>query len=105
MKNKLSIGFFSMFIVFQSNVNADKLLIEAVSSEPPNSIEGIPRPKPGMQAQRVKAIFGEPVSVSNPVGRPAIVRWQYEKFEVVFEENTVINTVLKTPNEILVSDE
>lgn len=99
------LSIFSVFLLLQSNVYADKLLVEAIGNEPPNSLEGIPRPKPGMTAKRVKEIFGKPLSVSEPVGNPPITRWQYKQFEVVYEQNYVINTVLKTPIEMFVSDQ
>ena len=105
MNKILILGLFSLIFLFQSNTFADKLLLEAISNEPPNSIEGVPRPKPGMLDKRVKKIFGKPKKISDPVGFPAITRWQYEKFEVIFEGHHVINTVLKTPGEMFVSDQ
>jgi len=105
MKKIITICAFCIFFLLQSNTYADKLLVEGIISEPPNSLEGVPRPKPGMTAKRVKEIFGKPSHISEPVGNPPISRWQYEKFEVVFEKNNVINTVLKKPSEMFASDQ
>jgi len=96
---------FCVFFLLQSNTYADKLLVEGIISEPPNSLEGVPRPKPGMTAKKVKEIFGNPSQISEPVGNPPISRWQYEKFEVVFEKNNVINTVLKKSSEMFASEQ
>jgi len=104
MKKIITFLAFCIFFLLQSNTYADKLLVEGIISEPPNSLEGVPRPKPGMTATRVKKIFGKPSQTSEPIGNPPISRWQYEKFEVVFERNHVINTVLKIPREKFASD-
>ena len=105
MNKAVILGLFSLIFLFQSNVHADVLLMEGINNEPPNSLEGVPRPRPGMLDKRVTAIFGKPKHISVPVGYPPITRWQYEKFEVIFEANHVINTVLKKPSEMIVSDQ
>jgi len=85
-----------LFIIPTSQ--ADKLLIEGINSEPPNVLEGIPRPKNGMKMQRVKEIFGPPNQALKPVGRPPIIRWIYDDFTIYFENNIVINTVVNKKN-------
>ena len=42
----------------------------------------------------VERRFGTPESVRGPVGEPPITRWQYPRFEVVFEDDRVIHTVI-----------
>jgi len=84
-------------IFLTTPVNAQKLLIEEITKEPPNSLEGIPRPRSGMTAERVKEIFGEPRARGERIGNPPITRWVYKDFIVVFEGDHVINSVIKKP--------
>lgn len=85
---------------FQINplVAEEILLLKAITEEPPNSLEGIPRPKPGMTRDNVKSVFGVPEKATEPVGNPPIYRWEYPGFIVYFEGPNVINTVIKKPN-------
>ena len=73
----------------------DELLLEGIREEPENSLQGLPRPKPGMPKKNVLEIFGQPKHRSGPVGHPPISRWTYDKFVVVFEGDRVINSVIK----------
>ena len=73
------------------------LLLKAISEEPPNTLEGLPRPKPGMTRENVTKVFGKPKKTGEPVGRPPIVKWYYENYVVYFEGDFVINTVMKKP--------
>lgn len=86
-----------VFIGFCAPLQAQTLLLEGISKEPPNALEGVPRPKPGMTAKRVKEIFGVPKAKGESVGSPPITRWVYKDFIVVFEGDLVINSVLKKP--------
>lgn len=52
-------------------------------------------PRRGEVMDSVERRFGEPRDVKGPVGDPPITRWQYADFEVVFEEDTVIHTVIE----------
>jgi len=54
----------------------------------------VPRPERGMSADTVRVRFGEPLSMTPPVGQPPISRWQYPHFTVYFEHDTVIDSVL-----------
>jgi len=105
MRGTILVTIFALLFLTNTTTYADKLLVEGIINEPPNSLEGIPRPRTGMSAERVKEIFGKPQKKSEPVGRPPISRWHYEKFVVVYEGNTVINTVIKKPSEMFASDE
>lgn len=51
-------------------------------------------PRRGEAMDSVERRFGEPRKVRGPVGDPPITRWQYAEFEVVFEDETVIHTVM-----------
>lgn len=53
-------------------------------------------PAQGMTMTAVEASFGTPRQISGPVGRPAITRWVYDGFVVVFERNRVIRSVTVT---------
>ena len=54
----------------------------------------LPRPERGMSSDTVLARFGEPISITAPVGEPPISRWTYADFTVYFEGDTVIHSVL-----------
>lgn len=90
-------GLLFLLLASTAPVHAQKLLLEGIEVEPPNSLEGIPRPNRGMTAERVKQIFGTPRAKSDSVGTPPISRWVYDKFIVVFEGDRVIHSVVKKP--------
>lgn len=52
-------------------------------------------PRRGEAKDSVENRFGEPESVKGPIGDPPITRWQYAGFEVVFEGDWVIHTVIE----------
>ena len=52
-------------------------------------------PRRGEAMDSVERRFGTPESVRGPVGEPPITRWQYPRFEVVFEDDRVIHTVIQ----------
>jgi len=78
-----------------STAQSDVLLLDAINNTPMNGSEGIARPSRGQSMQRVRELFGEPTSIYPWVGDPPITRWAYEKFTVYFEEQYVINSVIK----------
>lgn len=55
--------------------------------------ESTHKPAPGIDQANVLKLFGEPVLRHAPVGQPAISSWEYEKFEVYFENGVVIHAV------------
>ncbi len=75
--------------------NAERLLIDVIEHEPPNSPEGLPRPSRGMTMAEVEQRFGAPRERLPAVGHPPITRWRYPKYTVYFEYQYVIDTVLK----------
>ena len=77
-----------------TSVNADTLLIDAITKAPPNTPSGLLRPSNGQSMQEVSARFGEPKEKLPPVGNPPITRWIYEKFTVYFEHNSVVNSAV-----------
>ncbi len=55
---------------------------------------GVETPRRGEAKSSVRNRFGEPESQRGPVGDPPISRWKYPEFEVVFEKDWVIHTVI-----------
>ncbi len=72
-----------------TSVFADTLLMESV-----NSGAGIARPDGGMTMDSVTQQYGNPGSVSGPVGEPPISTWDYGDFVVYFEDQYVIHSVI-----------
>lgn len=85
---------FLVLILSGTQALADRLLIEAIEKEPPNSPQGLLRPKGGETMSQVKARFGQPEAIKGPVGEPPITRWDYAKFSVFFEHDRVIDSVV-----------
>lgn len=52
-------------------------------------------PDTGQSRETVRQRFGDPVSVSGPVGDPPITQWHYDNFVVYFEYDHVIHTVAR----------
>ena len=57
-------------------------------------LRDLSRPVRGMSQDAVLAQYGEPISLSPPVGHPPISKWMYENFTVYFESSVVIHSVL-----------
>lgn len=95
MLRKISVFLVLSFLSFNIMAEGDVLLLKAILAEPPNTLKGIPRPKPGMSMESVLQTFGEPVSKTSPVGKPPILQWHYVSYIVYFEDQYVINTVMK----------
>ncbi|MDI9245682.1 hypothetical protein [Marinobacter sp. CHS3-4] len=52
-------------------------------------------PRNGLSESSVRNAWGDPQSITGPVGEPPITQWHYENFVVYFEGNRVIHSVLK----------
>lgn len=52
----------------------------------------------GQKMDEVLNTFGEPTKEHATVGEPPITRWDYDEFIVVFENETVIQSVKKHTN-------
>lgn len=94
MKQKIKVLLLLLVATVTVPAFADKLLIIGIGAEPPNSVEGVPRPNPGMTSSKVTEIFGHPKAKSETVGTPPITKWVYDKFVVVFEYDKVIRSVV-----------
>lgn len=55
---------------------------------------GVETPQRGSSMDAVQAKFGEPSNKSGPVGSPAITKWFYPNFVVVFENDKVLHAVV-----------
>ncbi|MEE4304792.1 MAG: hypothetical protein V2J19_11650 [Wenzhouxiangella sp.] len=70
-------------------VAGDVLLIEKVEERMMRDL-----PQNGLTQQQVEERYGEPNSKHAPVGDPPITRWIYDDFNVYFEYDLVIESVL-----------
>ncbi|WP_430009042.1 hypothetical protein [Methylophaga lonarensis] len=94
LKTSLPIsGLLCLMLISASH--ADVLSIADPRYEVPNSPSGILRPTQGMNMQTVTARFGEPEQKLAAVGEPPITRWVYPQFEVFFEHQLVIHSVVR----------
>jgi hypothetical protein len=55
---------------------------------------GIETPQRGSTMTAVEQKFGAPANKSGPVGNPAITKWFYPNFVVVFENDKVLHAVV-----------
>lgn len=78
-----------ILLLFAPLLYADVLLIEQV-----RQVERMAVPVNGQTQAEVEASFGAPQSKSDPVGQPPITRWDYEHWNVYFEYDRVLFTVL-----------
>lgn len=52
-------------------------------------------PRRGMSMDKVQLTYGQPVAISETVGKPPITRWTYNDRVVYFEYSTVIHVVAR----------
>lgn len=76
-------------------LHADVLSIAEPTYNTPNSESGVLRPTRGMTMQQVEQKFGPAEQQYAPKGTPAITRWQYSQFDVYFENQLVIHSVVQ----------
>ena len=74
-----------------SPVLAETLAIDGQVAIKPAGIE---TPQRGSSMESVQAKFGEPANKAGPVGSPAITKWFYPNFVVVFENDKVLHAVV-----------
>lgn len=84
----LMIAALAVFALPRASI-ADVLLIEEVRQAGQMDVPGN-----GMSRDEVRARFGEPVKKHAAVGDPPISRWEYARWSVYFEYDTVLFTVL-----------
>lgn len=86
-----------LFAGFSFTASADVLLIDVINKQPSNSEAGILRPVNGQSMSQVKALYGNADTTYPAIGNPPITRWNYTEFNVYFEHQLVIHSVLKQP--------
>lgn len=69
-------------------------LADELNTPPAPSASQAGVPARGMSMEKVEATFGAPSERIPPVGEPPITRWKYPGFEVYFEHQLVIHTVV-----------
>ena len=94
MANRSLLIIGTALLFFTNLCQAEVISITDPSYEVANDPSGIVRPTRGMTMVQVKEQFGEPETVRPAVGQPPITRWEYAKFEVVFEHDKVIHSVV-----------
>ena len=94
---KVLLTLLALLAFYSTPAISDTLLIDVIQNEPANSAAGIPRPTYGMSMIQVKETFGSANKEYPAVGIPPITRWNYEKFSVYFEDNTVLHSVINKP--------
>lgn len=52
-------------------------------------------PRRGMSMEKVQFTYGQPIAISERVGKPPITRWTYNDRVVYFEYSTVIHVVAR----------
>ena len=87
--------FFALFgLTLTEGAYAEVLLLDAISQEPANAPQGLPRPRQGARMDQVRARYGEPKERATPVGDPPITRWVYPAYTVYFEQDLVLTSVV-----------
>ena len=74
-----------------SPVLAETLAIDGQVAIKPAGVE---TPQRGSSMTAVEARFGAPANKAGPVGNPAITKWFYPNFVVVFENDKVLHAVV-----------
>ncbi len=78
---------------------ADSLSIAEPTYTTPNTEKnGVNRPVRGMTMKQVEQRYGKAEQQYTAVGTPAITRWQYGLFDVYFEDQLVIHSVVRRSN-------
>jgi hypothetical protein len=72
-------------------VLAETLAVDGQVTVKPANVE---TPKRGTSMEAVEARFGAPANKAGPVGTPAITKWFYPNFVVVFENDKVLHAVV-----------
>lgn len=79
-------------VAFASQLWAEVIHVPVGQQAP--ELRDLPRPVRGMSQETVLSTFGEPHSMTRPVGNPPISKWVYEEYTVYFESSVVIHSVL-----------
>ncbi len=83
-----------LFFSIASTSQAEVISITDPRYDIPNSTEGVLRPTRGMTMSLVEQQFGPATEKGSAIGQPPITRWVYPEFNVFFEDNIVIHSVV-----------
>ena len=87
----LKIAATTLILGMTTPVLSETLAIDGQVTIKPSGVE---TPQRGSSMDAVQAKFGEPSNKSGPVGSPAITKWFYPHFVVVFENDKVLHAVV-----------
>jgi len=93
MKTLLLLGVASILFIISNVTLAEDIKIPVGSQAA--ELQQIAKPTTGMTKSQVKSQFGEPQKENPAKGKPPISSWEYAEFEVYFENDHVIHSVLK----------
>ncbi len=81
----------------QTQQTGDVLNLPAQEIQPGETIKIklLDLPRRGSSMAKVKQEFGEPINISDSVGKPPITRWSYPDRIVYFEYSTVLHVVAR----------
>ena len=82
----------ALSLLFAASANAEQIKIPLGQQGDQWNVE---RPRLGSSKIQVEARFGTPVTRTGPVGAPPIYTWEYELFNVFFEGDYVLHSVVK----------
>lgn len=81
----------------QSRQSGDVLQLPATEIQPGETIKIklLDYPRRGMSMDKVQQEYGQPIAISDTVGKPPITRWTYADRVVYFEYSTVLHVVAR----------
>lgn len=88
--SKLSLAAILLILIASLQVHAQVIKTPGSSAK---VVVDSSMPHRGLTKIQVESKFGQPSAKSGPVGDPAIYRWDYDGYSVIFEDNYVIHSV------------
>ena len=82
-----------MLAVIITAAQAQTLTIPVGQQAP--ELQGVTVPRRGMSPAEVESRFGTPFVKGATIGQPPISRWEYADYDVYFEQDQVLHTVLR----------
>ena len=81
----------------QKQYSGDVIQLPAKEIQPGETIkiQLLDYPRRGMTMDRVQNEYGQPIAISDSVGKPPITRWTYNDRIVFFEYSTVLHVVAR----------
>ena len=91
LARSLKVSLVALGLVLAVPAFSETLAVDGQVAVKPSGIE---TPQRGSSMAAVEAKFGAPANKSGPVGNPAITKWFYANFVVVFENDKVLHAVV-----------